>query len=256
MGKVIACYKWVPDEADIKINSDHTIDLSKAKWKISDYDKNAIEAAVQAAQVLEGKAVSLTFGGANAKSSLKDALSRGPDEACWINSDLASEADGFVTATVLAAAVRKMEDVSLVICAEGASDTYARQITPRLGAELDWPVITSVSNISINGNTIRAERQLDDCIQTVEAELPAVISVLPEVNDAPLPSLKAVIAASKKPVTELGDKDLGITDLTSKTRVQSQKAYVMIRKNIIFTEGDALDQVKELVGNLKKEGIL
>lgn len=255
MSQVIACYKWVADEADIRINSDLTVDLSKAKGKISDYDKNAIEAAVQAAAILGGKAVGLTFGTADAKPSLKDALSRGLDEACYINAQEASRADGAATARALAAAIKKIEDVSLIICAEGASDTYSRQTAPRIGAILDLPVITSVSKMEFIGNTMTVVRKLDDCLQTVKVELPAVVAVLPEINPAPIPGLKAVLAAGKKPLTELKAADLGV-DLSPQSTVSEFKGYVMDRKNIIFNEGDTGDKVKALAAALRKEGVL
>ena len=255
MSKIIACYKWVADEADLKINADLSVDISKAKGKISDYDKNAIETAVLAAKTSGGKAVGLTFAAAKAKQSLKDALSRGPEEAYWINAEEASGADGAVSAKALAAAVKKIDDVSLVICAEGASDTYARQTAPRMGAVLDWPVITSVCKIELDGSTLTAVRKLDDCMQTVKAELPAVIAVLPEINNAPIPGLKAVMAAGKKPVTEFKAEDLDI-DFTPKTEVIENKGYVMNRKNIILNEGEAADKVKELAAALRREGVL
>jgi electron transfer flavoprotein beta subunit len=255
MLKVIACYKWVADEADIKINADLSVDLSKAKGKISEYDRNAIEAAVQAAAAMGGQAVGLTFGTQKAKQSLKDALSRGLEEGVFINEAEAAQADGAATARALAAAIKKIDDVSLIICAEGASDTYARQTAPRIGALLDLPVITSVSKIAIDGSTLTAVRKLDDCLQTVKTELPAVIAVLPEINAVPIPGLKAVLAAGKKPVTEFKSSDLGI-DLTSKNQVTEFKGYIMNRKNIIFKEGETSDQVKELVSALRKEGVL
>ena len=61
MSRIIACYKWVADEADMKINPDMSVDLSKAKGKISDYDKNVIEAAVQMAKISGDLAVTLTL---------------------------------------------------------------------------------------------------------------------------------------------------------------------------------------------------
>lgn len=255
MPNVVACYKWVADESDIKINSDLTVDIKRAKGKISEYDKNALEAAVQVAEVLGGKAISLTFGNDKAKQSLKDALSRGPEEAYYINVEEADKADGATTARVLAAALRKIEDVSLVICAEGASDTYARQTAPRIGAMLDMPVVTSVSKIELAGNTLNATRKLDDCLQNVKVELPAVIAVLPEINNAPIPGLKSVLAAGKKPVSEFKTADLGV-DLSPKSKVTEFKGYVMNRKNIILTEGDTADKVKELAAALRKEGVL
>ncbi len=254
VSRIVACYKWVAEEADIRINADLSVDLSKAKGKISDYDRNAIEAAVQAAEALGGKAVSLTFGTQKAKASLKDVLSRGPEEGCWVNGEEADNADSSVTARALAAAIKKIEDVSLIICAEGASDTYARQIGPRIGAILNLPVITSVAKMTFVGETLQAVRKLDDCLQTVEVELPAVVAVLPEINSAPIPGLKAVMAAGKKPVTEYKSADLGV-DLTPKTQVTAFKGYVMQRKNIILS-GDVGENVAALVAALRKEGVL
>lgn len=256
MPKVIACYKWVVDEADLRINANWSIDVSKAKWKISEYDKNAIEAAMRAARALDGTAATLTFGAAQAKPSIKDALSRGPEEAYWVNSNLADEADGYVTAEVLAAAIAKIGDVALVICAEGASDTYARQTAPRLGAILDWPTLTSVSKMTIDTGTLIAERKLEDCVETLQVKLPAVVAVLPEINEAPLPGLKAVLAAAKKPMNEFSAEALGITELVAKSKFENIKGYVMERKNITFSEGNAAQKVKELTAVLKKEGVL
>lgn len=255
MSNVIACYKWVVDEADIKINQDLSVDISKAKGKISDYDKNAIEAAVQVARASGGKAVSLTFGTVSAKQSLKDALSRGPEEGYWINAEQAAQADGAVTAKALAAAIEKIGDYSVIFCAEGASDTYARQTAPRIGAALNLPVVTSVVNMTFNGNSLTAVRKLEDSLETVQVELPAVIAVLPEANEPGIPGLKAVMAAGKKPVTEFSANDLGI-DFTPKTKVTSIKGYVMNRKNILFVEGSTADQVKALAAALRKEGVL
>ena len=255
MSVVIACYKWVADEADIRINADLSVDTSKAKGKISDYDKHAIEAAVEVAQVLGVKPVGLTFGGLKTKQSLKDALSRGLEEAYWVKTEDSTPVDGTVTARALAVAVNKIADFSLVICAEGASDTYARQTAPRIGALLDLPVITSVAKMEIQGNTLIAQRKLDDCVETVKAELPVVVAVLPEAYRPTIPGLKAVMAAGKKPVTEFQIQDLGI-DLVPKAQTTALRGYAMDRRNIILSEGEAADKVKELLAALRKEGVL
>lgn len=255
MPKMVACYKWVLDEADIRINSDLSVDMSKAKGKISDYDKNAIEAAVKLAEVAGAKPVGLTFGNSKTKQSLKDALSRGLEEAYWVKADEAARADGLVTARALAAGIKAMGDVSLVICAEGASDTYARQTAPRIGALLDLPVVTSIAHISLDGTTVTALRKLDDCLETVKVDLPAVIAVLPEAFQPTIPGLKAVMAAGKKPVTEYEAKELGV-DLVVKREVTEVKAYAQERRNVMVEGDDAAAKVAGLVANLKKEGVL
>lgn len=259
MANIFSCYKWVFDEEDIKINpADLSVDTSKAKSKISEYDRNAIAVAVNTGEERGDKVIALTFGNAGAKQSLKDALSRGPAEAYWVNDTLADTADGFVTANVLAAAIKKIGDYSLIVCAEGAADTYAHQVGPRLGALLNIPVISCVSSIKLDGNQITATRKLEDYKETVKAQLPVVITVLPEILEAPIPGLKAVMNAGKKPNTELKITDLGLaeSDLAPKAGTKELRGYASNRKNILFTEGDAAAKVNELIVNLKKEGVL
>ncbi len=259
MANIISCYKWVFDEEDIRINpTDLSVDSSKAKSKISEYDRNAIGVAVNVGEERGDKVIALTFGNAAAKQSLKDALSRGPAEAYWINDRLAETADGFVTANVLAAAIKKIGDYRLVVCAEGAADTYAHQVGPRIGALLNIPVLSCVSSIKLEGNQIIAQRKLEDYTETVKAQLPVVITVLPEIMEAPIPGLKAVMSAGKKPNTELKIADLGLdeNDLKAKASTKDLRGYASNRKNVLITDGDAANKVSQLLVNLKKEGVL
>ncbi len=81
MPKILVCYKWVLDEQDIKINpADLSLDSSRAKGKISDFDRNAIEEATLLVEKLGGTVDALTYGTPAVKQSLKDVLSRGPNE--------------------------------------------------------------------------------------------------------------------------------------------------------------------------------
>ena len=259
MSKIIVCFKWVKAEDDLRIDpATLNVDLSKAKGKISEYDRNAIEAAKLAADASGGEAVALTYGAADAKASLKDAMSRGPKQSYWVNDQSAETADGFVTANVLAAAIRKIGDYSLIVCAEGAADTYAHQVGPRIGAIMDIPVISFVKEMKLEGNRLTAVRKLENSLEQVEVELPAVVTVLPEINSAPIPGLKSVLDAGKKPITEFKIQDLELDeeDITRKTEVSSFKGCSMSRKRIMFTEGDAKERVNALVAALKKEGVL
>ena len=146
MQKILICYKWVLDEQDIKIAGDLSLDASRAKHKISDYDKNAIEEGVLLAEAQGAEAETLTFG-SSTKQSLKDALSRGLSKAYWIADSLADQADAFVTSNVLFAAIKKLGVYDLILCGEGSADGYNQQTAPRLAALLDIPVITFVQNV-------------------------------------------------------------------------------------------------------------
>lgn len=254
MAKVLVCYKWVLDEADIRVGSDLSVDLSKAKYKISDYDKNTIEAGCRAAAAMEAGTVGLSCGGAETRKSFGDALARGLDEGVWVNTEGAGLV-GVQTGRLLAAAVRKIPEAELVLCSEGSSDDYARQTGPRLGALLDWPVISSVVSFEIADGKVTATRKLEDCMQTVTAALPAVLCVLPEAAPAPIPGLKQVMAAKKKPVAEYSAADCGV-DTAAPVDVKAMRGYISERKNVIIT-GDTKEQaVAALVAALRKEGVV
>lgn len=255
MSTVIACYKWVVDEADIRVKVDQTIDIARAGRKISDYDKNAIETAVVLADAIGANPVGLTFGDDTVQKSLKDALSRGLEKTLWIETTSDLSADSAVTARALAAGVRTVEDPQLVICAEGSSDSYSRQTAPRLGALLDWPVITSVCELSVDGNTVTAVRHLDNVLETVEAQLPVVVAVLPEINQPRIPGLKAVMAAGRKPSEKISVSDFGI-DLNPSITTDSLSIYSQERKKQIIEGENPVEQVRGLVRSLTKEGVL
>jgi electron transfer flavoprotein beta subunit len=259
MPNIIACYKWVLDEQDVKIDKTTlALDTSRAKYKISDYDRNALEEAALIAEKFGGGATCLTFGTAAAKQSLKDALSRGSDKAVWINDASAAQADAFVTANVLAAALRKIGAFDIILCGEGSADNYTQQVGPRLATLLGIPAITFASKLFIKEDTVIATRKIGDCTEEATARFPVLVAVLPEINKPRIPGLKQVLAASKKPVTEWKLADLAIAsgDATPRNTVKTIRGYVMSRKNQILREGSAAERVAGLVKNLAQEGVI
>lgn len=246
------------DEQDIQIKSENQeLDFSRAKRKISEYDRNAIEEAIKIQENYGGKVAALTFGSTEAKQSLKDCLARGPEQAYFVNDLVAKKADSFVTANVLGAALKKIGNYDIILCGEGSADTYAQQVGPRLAALLNIPGITFVSKIEIECDKVIATRKIGNCTEVVTAPFPVVISVNPEINIPRIPSLKQVLSASKKPVTEWKVDDLEVKqeELKPKNTVKSIKGYVMNRKKNIL-HGTPKEQVAMLVAYLSKEGVL
>ena len=254
MAKIAVCYKWVKDEADIRVNTDLSVDLSRAKYKTSDYDKNTIEAACRCASAIGAKTVGISCGGAETRKSFGDALARGLDEGIWVNTAEA-KLNAVHVGRLLKEAVARTDDIALVLCSEGSSDEYARQTAPRLGALLDWPVITSVSSFTVEGNKVIASRRLENIIQTLETELPAVLGVLPEAAPAPIPGLKQVMMAKKKPVAEITMEELAINTDGVPTD-KGMKGYVSKRRNEIITGDSKEDIINKLVDAMKKEGAI
>lgn len=259
MPNVIVCYKWVLDEQDIKIMPQSlALDTSRAKGKISDYDRNALEEGAKIAAEKGFEVNGLTFGAADAKQSLKDCLARGADQVYWVNDDIAKDADSNMTAKVLAAAIKKIGNFDIILCGEGASNTYAHQVGPRIASLLGIPVITYVNKIEVEEEGVKANRKLGDTIEVVKASFPVLITVLPEINTPRICSMKEIMRAAKKPVTELNIGDLGLDKniLQRKTAIEGIRGYKMVRKNIIYKEGDLKDITKKLTEELLKSGVL
>jgi electron transfer flavoprotein beta subunit len=231
--------------------------VSRAKGKISDFDRNAIEEAVLLVERLGGTVDALTYGTPAAKQSLKDVLSRGPNKVYWIQDPAAEKADAHVIATVLAGAIRRIGSYDLIICGEGSSDSYNQQMASRLAATLDLPAVTFTSQITSDNGTLKFTRKLDDCTEVATVSGPAVVSVLGEINHPRIPGLKQVLGASKKPSEEIKLADLGLSpqELTPRAIRKSVKGFVMSRKNVIFKDGDAAHKVAQLVASLAKEGL-
>ena len=200
--RIAVAFKAVPDSQDVQVASDRTLDFSKAKLTISEYDKNAIEAGARAAAASGGEAVAVTVGGSDIDSSKlkKDVLARGMDRLVMLADDALAGLDAAATASALAGALSKAGDVDLVLCGDGSADDYAQQVDVQLAERLGWPVVTAAAQVEVNGATAVVVRALEDCTETVEVELPAVVSVTPDAAEPRIPGMKDILAAGKKPM--------------------------------------------------------
>jgi len=259
MPKCLVCYKWTLDEKDIKIKpEDLSLDTSRAKGKISDFDRNAIEEATLIVEQQGGSVHALTYGTSAVQQSLKDVLSRGPDTVYWIADGSAESADACVTANVLASAIRKLGSYDLILCGEGSSDLFNQQTAARLSALLGLPCVTYLEKLSVEGDTVKATRKLADCTEVATVKGPVVLSVLGTINKPRIPSLKQVLGAAKKPKKEIKIADLGLTpeQLQPKAIHKSVKGFVAKRKNIVYKEANAAANVGKLTSSLAAEGLL
>jgi len=260
MKKIVACYKWVVDEADIRVEGkDRALNFDRVKYKISEYDRNAIEAGAKFNEEKGCQFLAATCG-ANVEASLKDVLSRGPESVSYVNDSALAEADSAVTSKVLAGIIKKMGQVDLVICGEGSSDGYSQQVGPRLAALLGYASVTFVNKIELTETGIRAERKLEDGVEVVEVNGPAVVTVLPDINKPRIPSLKQILAAKKKTAekVELANIGLDLASCTPKQKTLRVSGTVMERKNVqINSDGMSIQEAtKKLIQQLKADGSL
>ena len=204
---IVVCCKVVPDDQDIQVAADGTLDYSKAKPIVSAYDLNAIEAAAQLAAANEGSnVVAVTVGGADIDDSKlkKNVLARGVDELYMTADDACKGLDARATAVALAELVSKVGDFDVVLCGDGSADNYAQQVDVQLAAKLGLPVVTAATKITAKDGALEVERTLEDVVEVVEVPLPAVVSVAPDIALPRIPGMKDILAAGKKPMGVAG----------------------------------------------------
>lgn len=252
---VIACYKIVPEEQDIVVQADRNLSLARAEWKIGQYDQNAVEAGMQIVEAVGGKVSALSVGDKQLENSKlkKGILSRGPEDLYLVVDEHLENADAHLTAKVLEAAIQKIGDYDLILCGEGSGDLYSQQVGIQLGELLNVPTVNAVSKITSAGDKLIVERSLENEVEVLEVPLPAVISVTTDINQARIPSMKNILAAGKKPVTEWGLSDLGAEGITRPTEILSTLAPEQVDRKQIILEGDSEEVVQKLFENIHKE---
>src|SRR5664279_6579354 len=143
--KIVVAYKWAPNPQDASVGVDGIVDWSRAKSGISEYDPVAIELARRLADATGGEVIGLTAGPTRVDASLarKAALSRGFDRAVIVADDALEGAGTTELAAVLAAAVRHIGEVDLVIAGDSSVDVGARMVPAVLAGQLGWPARTA-----------------------------------------------------------------------------------------------------------------
>jgi electron transfer flavoprotein beta subunit len=251
--KIAVLVKMAPDVAQLKIDpATQSPRMEGLPWKVSDFDKHAIEAAVKLKEKGQAtKVIAYTFnGGPNAGNLIKEPLAMGCDEAVVITGP---DTDGDGTSRVLAAAVKK-DGADLVFAGEVSIDRVAGEVGPRVAALLGMPSLVNVQSIqAVEGGKLKATRA-GDPDETVEVPLPAAATFNDEANHPRLPPLMQILQAGKKPIRNVKSSELGVEDGSLK-RVMvmtANKAPKQERKNQIFSGGDA---VQQLADALRKEGL-
>jgi electron transfer flavoprotein beta subunit len=180
---------------------------------MSTYDENALEVALQLKDANGGRVAALTIGPAQAVGDvLRLALAMGADDAVVVDDPAGVERHGVERAQLLAAATRKAGPFDLVLTGCESADWVERAVAPWMAEALGAACVTFVSRLqpAPGGATVTARRMADDGVHTVEARLPAVVSVASDDANRPrLPKVKDIMAAKRKPVRTIPVADLG-----------------------------------------------
>jgi electron transfer flavoprotein beta subunit len=209
--KIVVLVKYVPDATgERSFAADGTVDRAGTDGLLSELDEYAVEQALRLAD--EGddvEVVALTLGPDDAADAIKRCLQMGATSGIHINDDAVHGTDSVGTSTILAAAIRKAAP-DLVLCGMASTDG-AMGVLPAMVAErLGWPGVTLGSTLAVTDGTVSIRRDVDVASQTIEAQLPAVVSVTDQSGEARYPSMKGILSAKKKRVERWTLADLGV----------------------------------------------
>jgi len=261
---IIVLIKQVPDTTEIKIDP-KTGNLIREGVEsiINPDDRHAIEVAVTLKQELGGKTTALSMGPPQAIDAVSEALGMGIDQGILLTDKNFAGADTWATAYTLGKALRKIKGYDLIICGRQAIDGDTAQIGPQVAEFLNLPQLTYVREIEqIDEKRIVVKRALEDGYERAESPLPALITVLGEINRPRHPRVSFLIQAcqDKAPIKIWDAADLGVTvqeiglngSLTRVIKTFSPKS----RREGEMLKGDADDVVSQLIGRLHEKHLI
>ncbi len=212
---IVVCVKYVPDAQSERTfqESDNTVDRAASDGLLSELDEYAVEEALKIVEAAgEGEVTVLTVGPQAAANAIKKALQMGADKGVHVQDEAIHGSDAAATSLVLAEAVKKATDGSpqLVLTGMSSTDGVMGVVPAMLAERLGLPQVTYASELSVGEGTVTIRRDGDTASETVEASLPALVSVTDQINEPRYPSFKGIMAAKKKPVENWGLADLGL----------------------------------------------
>ncbi len=207
---IIVCIKQVPDTSEVKINREtNTLIREGVPSIINPFDLYAIEEALRLREQHGGKVTAVTMGPPQAAEALKDAVAMGVDDVVLISDRAFAGADTWATSYALSQGIKKIGNFDLVIAGKQAIDGDTAQVGPETAEMLGVPFIAYIRKIEqVKDGAMVAERMMDEGYDVVETRLPAFITVVKEINQPRLPSLKGKMKAKSLKVTTLSCSDI------------------------------------------------
>jgi len=253
---IIVCVKQVPGTNEVKINREtNTIVRESAEAIINPFDEHAIEEGVRLKEKTGGKVTVLSMGIPKVADLLRETIAVGVDDAVLLTDRAFAGADTLATSYALAMGIRKLGEFDLIICGKQAIDGDTAQVGPSLAEKLGIPHATYVRKIEeIRDGYMRCQRMTDDGYEVIEMPLPALITVVKEINEPRLPSIKGKLKAKKTEVKVLSAEDIG-ADLNlcglKGSATQVIKTFTPVHEvKAEMIDGTAREQARTLVDKL------
>lgn len=257
---VVVFTRSTPDTAaKVEVGANGAVTWGDAATVVNPWDEYALEEGILQAKNAGGKATVIAVGSEMHNESLKHSLAMGLDEAARVWDVALDGADSLGYATAAAAAVKKLGDVDLVIFGKESVDVGTDQHIYQTARKLGWTMLSYVSKIiavDYAAKTIKVERLLEQGKQVVTSKLPAVISVMKDINEPRYPSFIGIRKASKAVIPEWSLTDLGVSAPEAKTKTTKFMNLPVREGTVEMIDGTPEEQAAKLVDRLLEEKVL
>jgi len=261
--KIIVCIKQVPDPEHAKMDKESgTVVREGVELMVNPFDLYAVEEGLRLKGKMGGEVVAISMGPPQAEGALKEVIGMGVDQGILLTSRDFAGADTWATSYTLAKACAKVGDFDIIICGKQAIDGDTAQVGPGIAAKLGIPQITFVRKIDeISGEKIKAERLVEGGYEVISSPLPLLITVVKEINEPRLPTLKGRLNAKKAVIEKWGPEDIeaekdkiGING--SPTKVNEIFTPDLSKDGKIFTSDQLEEAAAEIIKKQKEMGLI
>ncbi|MFA4916589.1 MAG: electron transfer flavoprotein subunit beta/FixA family protein [Syntrophales bacterium] len=232
---IIVCIKQVPDPeippARFQIDPEgkKVLPPEGVAPVISVFDERAVEVALRLKDKHQAKVTVITIGPPAAKKAVRYALSMGADTGIHVQQDMVEEPDSFESAHILARAIEKAGEYSLILCGRQAADWDAGQVGSIIAENLGIPVLTVARKVDLIDGKWRVESVIQDGYRIMQTPMPALVTVSSEIGLPRLPTGIGIIKATKAKIIEWSLNDIG-ADLSGIRRSEILKLYIPVRE--------------------------
>ena len=259
---IVVCLKQVPGTTKVKIDPQtNTLIREGIENIVNPFDTYALEEGGRIKERCGGKVTAVSMGPPQAEEMLREAISTSADEAILLSDSTFAGSDTWATAYTLAKAIDKLEQCDLIICGRQTIDGDTGQVGPELAEILSLPFVAYVSKVEEIGNEyIRVRRMIEEGYEVIEMSLPAVITVVKEINVPRLPSLRGLAKAKSATIPVWTAEELGVNkSMVGLSGSATRVVKIFFPQRVCRSEilqGDLESQVDTLVDKLREAKII
>ena len=209
--KILVCIKQVPDAKDVRLDpKTNTLAREGVESIMNPYDRHALEEAVAIKEKQGGVVTVITMGPPQAEAVLREAIACGADEGVLVSDRAFAGADTWATSYTLAQAVQTLGGFDLILCGKQAIDGDTAQVGPGLACRLQLPFAACIQKTrKVTAEAIEVERMMDDGFDVLRLPLPALMTVVKDINEPRVASLKGKMKAKKAAIHQFSASDIG-----------------------------------------------